>query len=107
MGKVLHRLLTDLGEKHPSIGDTRSIGLFGMLELVRDRKTKEPLVPFNSSSPDMDKIRKFILDHGVFLYTHWHNILILPPLIITEKQLDEGFSVLDQALEIADTAVKA
>jgi len=106
MGKVLHRLLADLGEKHPSVGDARSIGLFGVLELVRDRETKEPLAPFNGASPEMSAIKKFILDQGLFVYTHWHTILIVPPLIISEDQLRDGFSVLDQALEIADGAAQ-
>jgi len=106
MGKVLHRLLANLGEKHPSVGDARSIGLFGVLELVRDRETKEPLAPFNGASPEMSAIKKFILDQGLFVYTHWHTILIVPPLIISEDQLRDGFSVLDQALEIADGAAQ-
>lgn len=105
MGPVLHHLLTDLGEQHPSIGEVRSIGLFGVIELVRDRKTKEPFAPYNGSSPEMMAVRKFCLDHGLYVYTHWHTILIIPPLIITEEQLNEGFSVLDQALEIIDKAV--
>lgn len=103
-GKVLHQLLMDLGEKHPSVGEVRSIGLFGIVELVRDRDTKEPLAPFNGSSPEMTAVRKFILEHGVFVYTHWHTVLVIPPLIITEEQLEEGFEVLDQALKIADKA---
>lgn len=104
MGKVLHQLLMDLGEKHPSVGEVRSIGLFGVVELVRDRETKKPLAPFNSSSPEMAAVRKFILEHGVFVYTHWHTVLVIPPLIITKEQLEEGFKVLDQALKIADRA---
>jgi taurine--2-oxoglutarate transaminase len=106
MGKVLHQLLMDLGEKHPSVGEVRSIGLFGIVELVSDRNTKEPLAPFNGSSPEMTAVRKFILDHGVFIYTHWHTMLIIPPLIITKEQLEEGFEVLDQALRIADKAAR-
>lgn len=106
MGKVLHRLLADLGEKHPSVGDARSIGLFGVLELVRDRETKEPLAPFNGTSAEMNAIKKSLLDQGLFVYTHWNTILIVPPLIISEDQLREGFSNLNQALEIADAAVK-
>lgn len=106
MGKTLHRLLVNLGEKHPCVGDTRSIGLFGVLELVKDRRTKEPIAPFNGSSPEMVQIRKYLLNHGIFIYTHWHTLLIIPPLIITEEQLEEGFSILDQALEIGDRAVK-
>ena len=106
MGPVLHKLLADLGETHPSVGEVRSIGLFGIIELVKDRKTKEPMAPWNSSSPEMVAFRKSCLEHGLYLYTHWHTVLIIPPLIITEEQLKEGFEVLDQALEITDRAAK-
>jgi taurine--2-oxoglutarate transaminase len=84
----------------------RSIGLFGAIELVRDRQTKEPLAPYNGSSPEMTAVRQYLLDHGVYLYTHWHTILVIPPLIITEQQLEEGFSVIDQALAITDASIK-
>jgi len=106
MGQVLHRMLTDLGEQHPSVGEVRSIGLFGILELVRDRQTKEPMAPFNGNSPEMVALRKDLLDHGLYLYTHWHTVLIIPPLIINEEQLVEGFAVLDKALAITDQAAK-
>jgi taurine--2-oxoglutarate transaminase len=102
MGPVLHRLLNDLGEQHPSVGEVRSIGLFGVIELVKDRKTKEPLAPWNGSSPEMMAVRKFCLEHGLYIYTHWHTALVIPPLIITEEQLQEGFAVLDGALEKAE-----
>jgi taurine---2-oxoglutarate transaminase len=106
MGKVLKRMLTDLGESHPSVGEVRNIGLFGIIELVKDRKTKEPMAPWNSSSPQMTALKKYCMDHGLFLYTHWHTVLIIPPLIITEEQLKEGFEVLDKALEITDQVVR-
>jgi taurine--2-oxoglutarate transaminase len=106
MGPVLHRMLADLGEQHPSVGEVRSIGLFGIIELVRDRKTKEPMAPFNGSSPEIAAFSKYMREHGVYIYTHWHTVLIIPPLIITEEQLAEGFEVLDQALAITDKAVK-
>ncbi|MEI6291276.1 MAG: aminotransferase class III-fold pyridoxal phosphate-dependent enzyme, partial [Chloroflexota bacterium] len=102
MGSVLHKLLTDLGESHPSVGDVRSIGLFGIIEVVKDRKTREPAVPWNGSSPQMAALRKACLDAGLFVYTHWHTILVIPPLIINEEQLKEGFKVIDQALELTD-----
>jgi taurine---2-oxoglutarate transaminase len=107
MGPVLHRMLTDLGEQHPSIGEVRSIGLFGVIELVRDRKTKQPMTPWNGSSPEMTALRKELLERGLFIYSHWHTLLIIPPLIITEEQLKEGFSILDEALAITDRAVTA
>jgi taurine--2-oxoglutarate transaminase len=105
MGPVLKRMLTDLGEAHPSVGEVRNLGLFGILELVRDRGTKEPMAPWNGSSPEMAAVKKFCTDNGLFLYTHWHTLLIIPPLPISEAQLQEGFDVLDKALEITDRAV--
>ena len=106
-GQVMADMMAELVERHPSVGDVRSIGLFGVLELVKNRQTKEPVAPFNASSKEMNKLRKYLLDHGVFLYTHWHTVLLIPPLIITPEQLQEGFSVLDQALEITDKAAGA
>ncbi len=106
VGRKLARLLADLGEEHPSVGDVRSIGLFGIIELVRDRKTKEPITPWNTSSPEVAKIRKLCMENGLFVYAHWHTLLIIPPLIITEEQLEEGFKVLDQALTISDALVR-
>ncbi len=106
MGVLLHHHLTELGEQHPSVGEVRSIGLFGIIELVRNRKTREPMAPFNGNSPEMVSFRKFMLDHGVYISTHWHTALVIPPLIITPEQLEEGFSILDKALEITDQAVK-
>ncbi len=105
LGGVMKRMLTDLGEAHPSVGDVRSIGLFGIIELVKDRKTKEPMTPWNGSSPEMSAFKKYCVDHGLFLYTHWHTVLIIPPLIITEEQLAEGFKVIDQALNDVDKSV--
>ena len=105
IGPILHRLMTDLGEQHPSVGEVRSIGLFGAIELVRDRKSKEPFAPYNGSSREMVALRRKLLDLGLFLYTHWHTLLIIPPLIITEEQLSEGFQLIDRALEITDKAM--
>ena len=106
MGPVLNRMLKDLGETHPSVGEVRSIGLFGVIELVRNRKTREPMTPWNGSSPEMVRLRKTCLEQGLYVYTHWHTILIIPPLPITEAQLQEGFAVLDKALEETDKVVK-
>jgi taurine--2-oxoglutarate transaminase len=106
MGSVLHHMLADLGEQHPSVGEVRSIGLFGIIELVRNRTTKEPLAPWNGSSPEMAALRKELLANGLFIYTHWHTLLIIPPLIITSEQLAEGFSILDKALSITDRTVQ-
>lgn len=102
MSPILRGFLNDLGEQHPCVGEVRSIGLFGVIELVRNRQTREPMAAYNDTSPEMVTLRKYLLDQGVFLYTHWHTILIIPPLIITKEQLQEGFAILDRALEITD-----
>lgn len=101
-GRMMGKLLGWLAERHVCVGETRSIGLFGVIELVRDRRTKEPLAPYNGTSAEMTALRNFLLEKGLFLYTHWHTILLLPPLIITSGQLEEGFEILDQALERVD-----
>ena len=99
-----HQLM-EIGEAHPSVGDVRSIGLFGALELVKNRKTKEPMAKFNNTSAEMESLKSYLSEQGVYLHTHWNTILLIPPLIITEKQLREGISVIDQALRITDSAV--
>ncbi len=106
MGPRLKRMLADLGEAHPCVGDVRSIGLFGIIELVKNRSTREPITPWNKPSPEMDALRKYCLENGVFLYTHMHTVLIIPPLIITGDELKDGINVLDSALEITDKAVE-
>ncbi|MDK1029113.1 MAG: aminotransferase class III-fold pyridoxal phosphate-dependent enzyme [Anaerolineae bacterium] len=105
LGPVLKRMLSELAENHSSVGEVRSIGLFGILELVKNRETKEPMSPWNKSSSEMDALKKYCWDNGLYVVTHWHTILIIPPLIITEQQLEEGFQVLDKALDITDKAV--
>jgi taurine--2-oxoglutarate transaminase len=105
-GKVMADMLAELMDRHPSVGEVRSIGLFGVIEVVKNRKTHEAISPFGKSSAEMNALKKYCLDHGVFLYTHWHTILLIPPLIITSEELAEGFSVIDAALEITDKVAK-
>ena len=106
LGEVLKRQHRRLQERHPCVGAVRSIGLFGALELVRDRKTMEPMAPFNGTSPEMKAIGQALLDAGLFTFLRWNTIMTNPPLCITEAELDEGFEILDSALEIGDRAVK-
>jgi taurine--2-oxoglutarate transaminase len=105
MGTVLRHHLNDLGEKHASVGEIRSIGLFSAIEVVRNRETREPMAPYNGNSPEMIKVKEYLLDNGVFTFIHWNVIMVNPPLIITEEQILEGLQIIDQALEITDAAV--
>jgi taurine--2-oxoglutarate transaminase len=105
LGAVLARHHRRLQERHPCVGAVRSIGLFGALELVRDRKTLEPLAPFNGTSPEMKAIGQALLDAGLYTFVRWNTIMTNPPLCISEAELDEGFEILDGALEIGDRAL--
>jgi taurine--2-oxoglutarate transaminase len=105
MGAVLARHHRQLQERHPCVGATRSIGLFGALELVRNRNTLEPMAPFNGTSPEMKAIGQALLEAGMHTFIRWNTIMTNPPLCITEAELDEGFEILDGALEIGDRAV--
>ncbi len=105
-GLVLADMLAELHDRHPSIGEVRSIGLFGAIELVRNRETREPMALYNSSSPEMDALKKNLRKQGLFIYTHWNLLLVIPPLIITPEQLAEGFSMIDSALAITDAVAK-
>jgi taurine---2-oxoglutarate transaminase len=105
MGDYLATELPRLAERHPSIGDVRGKGLFWGLELVRDRGTREPLVPFNASGADAAPVvalGKAAMESGLYLFVHWNVVMIAPPLTITREELDEGLALLDAALAVAD-----
>jgi len=105
MGAVMKRMHEDLKAKHPSVGDVRSIGLFGIVELVRNRKTMEPMAPFNGSSPEMQALAKFFRDEGLYTFVRWNGFFTNPPLCITEAELAEAFAIIDKGLYITDKAV--
>jgi taurine--2-oxoglutarate transaminase len=106
MGEVLREELPRLAERHPSIGDVRGIGgLFFGLELVRDRATREPLVPYNAggeAAAPVARLAKAALERGLYLFVHWNVVMIAPPLTITREELDEGLAILDEVLAVAD-----
>jgi len=106
MGTLMKQLLADLAERHPSVGAVRSIGLFGIVELIRSRRTREPLAPFNGTSEEMTAIGKFFRQEGLYTFVRWNTFFTNPPLCITEEQLQEGFTIIDRALEIADRVVR-
>jgi taurine--2-oxoglutarate transaminase len=110
VGKFLKAELEKLRDKHPSVGEVRAIGLFSVMELVKDRKTREPLVPFNPKPAEMgvmNQIGGFLRQNGVLALVRWNSIFCNPPLCITEEQLQEGLVLLDQALDIADKSLES
>ncbi|HEU0304551.1 MAG TPA: hypothetical protein VFR32_08220, partial [Gaiellaceae bacterium] len=75
------------------------------LELVRNRETREMLVPFNAggeAAEPMTRLSKAALERGLYLFVHWNVIMIAPPLNVTRDELDEGLAILDDVLSIAD-----
>lgn len=105
MGQVLKQLLFELESRHPSVGAVRSIGLFGLVELVRNRKTREPMAPFNGSSEEMKALGRFFLEQGLYTFVRWNTFFTNPPLCISETELREGFAIIDRGLQAADKAV--
>ena len=105
MGAVMATLLADLAARHPSVGAVRSIGLFGIVELIRNRQTREPMAPFNASSPEMGALGRYFRQEGLFTFVRWNSFFTNPPLCISEEQLREGFAIIDRGLAIADAAV--
>jgi taurine--2-oxoglutarate transaminase len=105
MGAVLAEELPKLEQRHPAVGEHRGLGLFWALELVRDRRTREMLVPYAASgeaAAPVARMTKAAMDAGLYLFIHWNTVLIAPPLTITREELAEGLAILDSVLTIAD-----
>ena len=107
MGEVLAAELPRLAATHPCVGEARGLGLLWALELVKDRSTREPLVPFNAkgeAAGPMRRLSEAALARGLYLMTHFNLALVAPPLTITRDELDDGFAILDEVLALADEA---
>lgn len=105
MSKYLEQQVEKLKAKHPSIGDFRNTGLLGCIELVKNRKTKEPMAPFNAKPDEMtvmNKVAAKIKELGMYTFVRWGFIFIAPPLCITKEQIDEGLAIISEAIAIAD-----
>lgn len=105
-GKVLGDVLEAIKVSHKCVGDVRYIGLFSAVELVKSKDTREPLVPYNKD-PDgiMGKLIGKLKSKGFMTYSHENMILISPPLIITEEQVREEMSKLDEVLSELDMQI--
>jgi taurine--2-oxoglutarate transaminase len=107
LGPVMREHHQRLAERHPSVGATRSLGLFGIIDLVRSREPWTPLTAFNGTSDEMKAIGKFFRENGLYTMVINNSIHTNPPLCISDEQLAEGFEIIDRALDIADQAVTA
>ena len=108
MGKYIEQRIEEMKLIHPSIGDFRNTGLLGCIELVKNRKTKEPMAPFNAAAVDMVVMKKVaakIRALGMYTFVRWGYVFIAPPLCITKAQIDEGLAIISEAIKIADEFV--
>ena len=110
MGAKQLACLERLKATHPCVGDVRSIGLFGVIECVKNRETKEPMAPWNAKADQMGAmadVAKSLREQGLSTFVRWNWIFCVPPLTITESELEEGFAMIDRALAFADRAVES
>lgn len=105
MGAVMKRHHDALYQKHPCLGATRNIGLFGILELVSSRDPYKPFTPYNGTAPEMQAIARHLRANGLYTFVRWNTIMTNPPLCISEEELAEGFRIIDEALTETDRAL--
>jgi taurine--2-oxoglutarate transaminase len=106
-GKVMADILDDIAKKHVCVGEVRHIGLFGVVELVKNQKTREPLVPFNNDKEGLvQKIVGMLKAEGFSTYGMENMIFVSPPLIIAENELRDAMKILDKILDSVDNMVK-
>jgi taurine--2-oxoglutarate transaminase len=103
--EVIGPELRALAERHPSVGEVRGLGVFWALELVRDRHTREPLVPFNAggaAAAPMNEFAAACKQRGLWPFTHFNRTHVVPPCTTTADEIREGIAILDEALAVAD-----
>ena len=98
MGTLMRELLQGLEARHPIVGGTRAIGLFGIVELVKDRASMEPLAPYNGTSEPMARLGRFFREEGLYTFVRWNTFFTNPPLTISEDELRHGFDIIDRGL---------
>ncbi|MEY4230142.1 MAG: hypothetical protein RLZZ362_991 [Actinomycetota bacterium] len=102
--------LDKLKAKHPSIGDVRGMGTFWAIELVKNRETREQLVPFNAAGPDakpMVELANACKAAGLWPFTHFNRLHVVPPCNTPVDEVHQGLAIIDEALSVADSYVTA
>jgi taurine---2-oxoglutarate transaminase len=94
--------LAELAARHPSVGEVRGLGVFWAIELVADRASREPLVPFNTNGPAMVAVANACKQRGLWPFTHFNRIHVVPPCTVSADEAREGLAILDEALAVAD-----
>ena len=104
-GELMSELLADLYARHPSVGAVRNIGLFGIVELVRQRDPYTPMTPYNGTSDETAALGRYFRAEGLYTLVRWSNFYTNPPLTISEAELRDGFAIIDRGLDAVDAAI--
>jgi taurine--2-oxoglutarate transaminase len=104
-GRYLAERLEAMQRLHPSVGDVRYKGLFSAIELVRDKASREPLAPFNGSSPEMGMLAGHLKSRYLYAFTRFNLLWVCPPLIITHEELRQGLDIIEEGLQLVDAAI--
>lgn len=97
--------LEKLKANHPSVGDVRGLGVFWAIELVKNRETREQMVPYNATGPDAKPMMELLAackSKGLWPFTHFNRLHVTPPCVVTADQVEEGLAIIDEALTITD-----
>jgi taurine--2-oxoglutarate transaminase len=107
---VVGPALTEIAARHRSVGEVRGLGVFWAIELVGDRSTREPLVPFNASGPaaaPMNELAAACKQRGLWPFTHFNRLHVVPPITISDDDMRAGLAIIDDALAVADAHATA
>jgi taurine--2-oxoglutarate transaminase len=106
-GAYLINRLNAIKQNYSCVGDVRSIGLFCVIELVKNKATREPLAPFNGTSPEMGALAAYLKSQYLYAFTRFNMLWICPPLIINQQQLSIGLNIIEAGLKIVDAKINA
>ncbi|MBW2617434.1 MAG: aminotransferase class III-fold pyridoxal phosphate-dependent enzyme [Deltaproteobacteria bacterium] len=105
LGRKCGQEMDRIKERHACVGDARGIGLFRLFELVKDKATREPISPFNTTNELSKEITARLKAGGLTTFVHWNQLFVVPPLVITEEELMEGLGIIDQVLDYVDSQI--
>jgi taurine--2-oxoglutarate transaminase len=105
-GRYLTARLEEMKDKYACVGDVRYKGLFSVIELVKDKATKEPLAPFAGTSPEMTALAGYLKSQHLYAFTRFNMLWVCPPLIITQDELKQGLDIIEEGLKLVPVAAE-
>ena len=110
LGKdIIGPALEKIKAKHPSVGDVRGLGVFWAIELVKNRETREPLVPFNAAGADAKPMLELVAackERNLWPFTHFNRMHVVPPCNTPVEDVKAGLAIIDEVLDLADKHCK-